>query len=268
MIPKKIYTKIFNKIKLFFLRQTYDFKKIENEQNNLYKKIGYDREAAIKVLDTLYTNNPHTRVLVSEHHLLFAAESLLNNTNSILEIGTYTGSCTKLLSVLFPTSEITTYDLPDNDPIFAETYERDDEEKRALFINQRNALLASCKNVDFIQKNSLLLPFNSKKNKFDLIWVDGAHGYPVVAMDIMNSLTCLSSGGSMFVDDVWTKRSSNDPNYRSIGAYESILALKHSQLINFELIPKRIEFPHGEGFMKKYIARITHSEYSKNNFLK
>jgi len=267
MILKKIYTKILNNIRLAFLRNSYNFKKIEAKQHNIYKKIGYDREAAKKVLDSLYINHPNTRVLVSEHHLLFAAESLLNNTNSILEIGTYTGSCTKLLSVLFPTSKITTYDLPDDDSIFTETYERSDKEKRSIFINKRNALLGSCENVDFIQKNSLALQFNSKNKKFDLIWVDGAHGYPVVAMDIMNSLACLSYRGSMFIDDVWTKRSSNDPNYRSIGAYESILALQHSRLINFELIPKRIEFPHGEGFMKKYIARITHSEYSKNNFL-
>ena len=263
---KNIYTKIINNIRLAFIKSSYDLKKIEAEQYSIYKKIGYDREEAIKVLDVLYTNYPDTKVLVSEHHLLFAAISLLNNTNSILEIGTYTGSCTKLLSVLFPDSEITTYDLPDDDPIFTETYERNEKDKRSIFINKRNSLLSSCKNVNFVQRNSLELQFNAKKKKFDLIWVDGAHGYPVVAMDIMNSLTCLSSGGSMFIDDVWTKRTLNDPNYRSIGAYESILALKHSGLINFELIPKRIEFPHGKGFMKKYIARITHSEYSKIKF--
>ena len=169
------------------------------------------------------------------------------------------------MSELFPNSDITTYDLPDDDPIFSETYDRNSMEKRSIFIKERDALLSSCQNVNFIQKNSLELTFNSNK-KFDLIWVDGAHGYPVVAMDIMNSLACLSKGGTMFIDDVWTKRTLNDPNYRSIGAYESIKALQHSQLINFELIPKRINFPHGKGFMKKYIARVTHSNYSKNKF--
>jgi len=266
MILTKIYTKIFNRIRLFFLKSSYDLSAIEAEQYSIYKKIGYDREAAKKKLDTLYVNHPKTKVLVSEHHLLFAAVSLLNNTNSILEIGTYTGSCTKLLSVLFPDSDITTYDLPDDDSIFTETYERSDKEKRSIFISDRNAILDSCENVNFVQKNSLELQFNSNNNRFDLIWVDGAHGYPVVAMDIMNSLACLSSGGSMFIDDVWTKRTSSDPNYRSIGAYESILALQHSRLINFELIPKRIEFPYGKGFMKKYIARVTHSEYSINKY--
>ena len=52
-----------------------------------------------------------------------------------------------------------------------------------------------------------------------------AHGYPVIAMDIINSLGCLASDGRMFVDDVWTNRTKNDANYRSIGAYESLLGL-------------------------------------------
>ena len=104
-----------------------------------------------------------------------------------------------------------------------------------MFINQRNKLIQSCNNVEFLQQNSLEL--FKKNNKFDLIWVDGAHGYPVIAMDIINSLGCLASDGRMFVDDVWTKRTKNDANYRSIGAYESLLALKQAGLIEF-LIPK------------------------------
>jgi hypothetical protein len=60
----------------------------------------------------------------------------------------------------------------------------------------------------------------------------------------------------MFIDDVWINRSKNDPNYRSIGAYESILALKNAGLVEFDLVPKRIEYPHGKGHLKKYIARV------------
>ena len=110
-----------------------------------------------------------------------------------------------------------------------------------------------------MQKNSLQLT-NSKFSKFDLIWVDGAHGYPIVAMDIVNSLSSLERNGFMFIDDVWKNRSQNDFHYRSIGAYESILALKNAGLIEFNLVPKRIEFPHGKGHMKKYIAYVKHSE--------
>jgi len=182
----------------------------------------------------------------------------------VLAIGTYAAESTKLSSVLFLGAQISTINLPDNDPIFSQTYGRGDSEARARFIDERNQLIQTCENVTFVQQNSLQL-LHKKDEKFDLIWVDGAHGYPVVAMDIVNSLACLSKEGFMFIDDVWVSRSINDPNYRSIGAYESIVALKNAGLIEFDLVPKRIEFPHGEGHMKKYIARVIHSDVAKAN---
>lgn len=182
----------------------------------------------------------------------------------MLALGTYAAESTKLSSVLFLGAQISTIDLPDNDPIFSQTHGRGDSEARARFIDERNQLIQTCENVTFVQQNSLQL-LHKKDEKFDLIWVDGAHGYPVVAMDIVNSLACLSKEGFMFIDDVWVSRSRNDPNYRSIGAYESIVALKNAGLIEFDLVPKRIEFPHGEGHMKKYIARVIHSDVAKAN---
>ena len=182
----------------------------------------------------------------------------------MLAIGTYAAESTKLSSVLFLGAQISTINLPDNDPIFSQTYGRGDSEARARFIDERNQLIQTCENVTFVQQNSLQL-LHKKDEKFDLIWVDGAHGYPVVAMDIVNSLACLSKEGFMFIDDVWVSRSINDPNYRSIGAYESIVALKNAGLIEFDLVPKRIEFPHGEGHMKKYIACVIHSDVARAN---
>ena len=67
----------------------------------------------------------------------------------------------------------------------------------------------------------------------------------------------------MFIDDVWKDKSKNESHYKSVGAYESILALKNAGLIEFNLVPKRIEFPHGKGHMKKYIAHVIHSENIK-----
>ena len=182
----------------------------------------------------------------------------------MLALGTYAAESTKLSLVSVPAAQISTIELPDNDPIFSQTYGRGNSEVRARFIDERNQLLQTCENVTFIQQNSLEL-LHKKGEKFDLIWVDGAHGYPVVAMDIVNSLACLSKEGFMFIDDVWVSRSRNDPNYRSIGAYESIVALKNAGLIEFDLVPKRIEFPHGEGQMKKYIACVIHSDVAKAN---
>ena len=253
---------VINRLKLLKLRLSYDFQEILTKQNNLYADIGLDREKALKSLIGIYIDYPEFKVLRSEHHTLFAAISLNHRIKSILEIGTYSASCTKLLSILFPDAEIVTMDLPDNDPIFRQTYDRDKKDERQKFIRERNSLIDSCDNVTFLQQNSLQLTQN-KFSKFDLIWVDGAHGYPIIAMDIVNSLSCLEKNGFMFIDDVWTRRSKKESNYKSIGAYESILALKNADLIKFNLVPKRIEFPHGKGHMKKYIAYVEHSENVK-----
>lgn len=249
--------RVVTSLRLSWLKLSYNYDELALAQNSLFADLGFDRGAALDLLRDVYDLHPSTHTLLSEHHTLFSALSIKGRVCSVLEIGTYSASCTKLLSVLFPDAAITTVDLPDDDPVFSETYDRGDREKRANFINERNKILATCENVKFVQKNSLHL-LHQRDKKYDLIWVDGAHGYPVVAMDILNSLACLSKEGSMFIDDVWVDRSDNDPNYRSVGAYESVLALKDAGLINFALIPKRIEFPHGKGQMKKYIARVVH----------
>jgi predicted O-methyltransferase YrrM len=261
---RRIYAKGLSKARLLKLRLSYDYNEILGAQDKLYSELGFDRNASLLLLEGIYNTHPKVQVLVSEHHALFGALSLKGNVKSVLEIGTYTASCTKLLSILFPGAQISTIDLPDNDPIFRQTYDRGDSEAMAQFIDERNQVIQTCQNVTFVQQNSLQL-LHKKDERFDLIWVDGAHGYPVVAMDIVNSLACLSKEGFMFIDDVWLNRSENDPNYRSIGAYESIVALKNAGLIEFDLVPKRIEFPHGEGHMKKYIARVIHSDAAKEN---
>lgn len=262
---KDISERVINKLKLFKLRFSYDFQNILIKQNTLYAHIGLDRDKALKSLIGIYIDYPEFKVLRSEHHTLFAAISLKHRIKSILEIGTYSASCTKLLSILYPEAEIVTVDLPDDDPIFKQTYDRDKKDERQNFVRERNRLIDSCVNVTFLQQNSLELMHN-KFSKFDLIWVDGAHGYPIIAMDIVNSLSCLEKNGLLFIDDIWKSRSKNESHYRSIGAYESILALKNAGLIEFNLVPKRIEFPHGKGHMKKYIAHVEHSENVKSNF--
>ena len=42
-----------------------------------------------------------------------------------------------------------------------------------------------------------------EKDKFDLIWVDGAHGNPIVTIDIINSFNILNAEGLIMCDDVW-----------------------------------------------------------------
>jgi len=252
---KKILNKIFEKIENIYLSFSYDIEKLEIKQNKIYSDIGFDRSKSLKKIDSIYNKNPETKDLASEHHLLFASLSDFVNIKRILEIGTYNASCTKLLSVLFPNSSITSMDLRDDDPIFLATYDRSDKVVLEKFLKKRNEILNSCSNVDFVQENSATL-VNKRDKKYDLIWVDGAHGYPMIAIDIINSLACLRRDGFMFIDDIWKKRSYSDPNYRSIGAYETLCALQEARLVNINFIPKRIEFPHGKGSKKKYIALV------------
>lgn len=57
---------------------------------------------------------------------------------------------------------------------------------------------------------------------FDLIWLDGAHGYPVASCDITNSIRLLSMQGILMCDDVWTKIGRSDKMYSSIASWETL----------------------------------------------
>ena len=106
------------------------------------------------------------------------------------------------------------------------------------------------------KKNSLSLSLESAP-KYDLIWVDGAHGYPTVAIDIANSLRLLNSRGILACDDVWTTTDEDDSMYKSIATNQTLEALRHAKQIKFELILKRL----GSDFSattvrRKYIALV------------
>ncbi len=93
-------------------------------------------------------------------------------------------------------------DLDDNDNNFKYSYNRDKNIEK--FILDRNKLIELSKNVNFIGKNSLYLTFET--DLYDLIWVDGAHGYPVVTIDIINAIRLISENGIILCDDVFKKK--------------------------------------------------------------
>ena len=126
---KDIFKRVVNRLKLFKLYFFYDYQDILFKQNNLYAHIGLDRDKALKSLAGISSDYPEFEVMRNEHHTLFAAISLKHRIKSILEIGTYSASCTKLLSILYPDAEIITMDSPDDDPIFSQTYNRDKKKK-------------------------------------------------------------------------------------------------------------------------------------------
>lgn len=138
----------------------------------------------------------------SVHWLLFSCLSELSPMpiRRILEIGTYDGETTSLLSKLFPLAEITTVDLPDADPMFRGLYLRGDAQVAADF-NARRCANLKAGNIEYKAVNSFFL-HGQVQGAFDLIWVDGGHLYPEVAWDICNAYSLCAMGGYIMVDDV------------------------------------------------------------------
>ncbi len=193
--------------------------------------------------------------MYSEHLIIFAA---LSNSSfkpkRILELGTYLGITTVVLSKLFPDSEISTIDLKDDDPLFKNTYKR----KGSLeeFIRKRDKLIKNNKKINFIQNNSLFLTFPSDLDGQDLIWVDGAHGYPVVTSDITNCLRLINKKGILMCDDIWKSINKSDHMYSSIAGYETLNSFSEAGLIKTILFRKRISKKYNGNYKFVSLSRL------------
>ena len=74
-----------------------------------------------------------------------------------------------------------------------------------------------------------------------MIWIDGAHGYPVVCIDIINSLKLISNEGIIICDDVYIEKPTNqDSMYRSIASYETLKSLENEKIISLSFLYKRL----------------------------
>ena len=241
--PHKIPKKILNKLNYYFSYKRYNQNFFEEEQNKIFEHFGLNRQEGIKKLIPIKKDldfKLRDSEMSSEHEVIFSSLSYSKNKSftDILEIGTFDGFNSLLLSNLFPNSNIDTIDLSETDDDFINFYNRKDNISK--FIQDRNIILSKNKNINFFPLNSLKL-LNYKK-KYDLIWIDGAHGYPVVCIDIINSLHILKENGLILCDDVHLElnQSNSDIMYRSIATYETLNELKKQDLINFRLIYKRL----------------------------
>ena len=245
--PHKIPKKISNKLNYYFSYKKYNQNFFEEEQNKIYEHFGLNRQEGIKKLISTKKDldfKLRDSDMSSEHEVIFSSLSLSKNKSfsDILEIGTFDGFNSLLLSNLFRNSNIDTIDLSETDDDFVNFYYRKDKINK--FVQDRNFILSKNKNINFSPLNSLKL-LNYKK-KYDLIWIDGAHGYPVVCIDIINSLHILKENGLILCDDVCLKlnQSNSDIMYSSIATYETLNELKKQDLIDFRLIYKRLSPEH------------------------
>ena len=259
MIFRKIEKLLFLIFNLFINKKNF-FKK---EQEKIFTRNGLNRDLGIKIYGKLVEKNSEINSeMVSEHQYIFSALSQNNNFNfnKILEIGSYDGKNALLLSKLFPNSKIKTLDLPSNTNQFKNTYKRNNYETLNKFVTSRNKLLADVKNIELLETNSINLV--KEEQLYDLIWIDGAHGAPVVIIDIINALRLCNPKGLIFCDDVYVKPlQKQDANYYSNASFETLKVLESEKLIHYDLFLKRIEnkynyYPKD----KKFIALIKKSE--------
>ncbi len=256
-----ILRKIFNVLSFQKLKRNYDYNFFEEDQNNKFKLLGFNRKQALEKLSLIKKKHDlMDRKMSTEHETLFSAlsDKIDIPKIEILEIGTYDGANSFLLSVLFQNSKITTVDLPEDNDEFIETYDRKKDFNR--FIKKRDEILSKGKNIEFIKTNSINL-IKSKK-KFDIIWIDGAHGYPTVCIDIINSFNMLNKNGIALCDDVFlTKPLNEDQTYRSIGAFQTLKTLQNEKLISLNLFYKRLDALNNcDPSKRKFIALFTKNQ--------
>ncbi len=175
----------------------------------------------------------------SEHLLLFSSLAASSKVSlKILEIGTAGGMTAATLALLFPTSEIVTIDLPLENEKFRMSYDRENSFKD--FVNKRDRLLSDFENITFVAMNSIHLNSWSDKS-FDLVWIDGAHGFPVLPIDLYNACRLIRKGGLVVIDDVFLKLRKTDDMYRSTAAIQTLKLFNENNLIdNYKLIRKRL----------------------------
>jgi len=177
--------------------------------------------------------------MYSEHLIIFAAISESNlKIQNILEIGTFDGKTATILAKLFPNSEVKTIDLSDNDPIFINSYARKNNAKE--FIRKRNTLISRSKGIKFIQINSLELSLRNELPNQDLIWVDGSHGYPIVASDITNAIGLMHKETILMCDDIFKRTNKYDSLYESAAGFETLSAFRDANILENYFFSKRI----------------------------
>jgi predicted O-methyltransferase YrrM len=210
-------------------------------QEEHFRRLGLNRPAGLQLLNNLCTVEfgcPYSedKGMWSEHLVFFAALSASGKRpKKILEIGTFRGETTLFLSRLFPESDIVSVDLPAE---LARQMNLYDYAKASSTVELRTQNFRKMKNVVLHEASSVTLLLEDEE--FDLIWLDGAHGFPIVALDIANSFRMISSNGLVVCDDVHKRLRRTDAVYESDATYLTLCELESAGLIQVDYLSKRI----------------------------
>ena len=227
--PKNYLNKAWSCLNKVYYERLYDldcFRKIERGK---FEKAGFSYDDSLKKLNQILDelNKPDfasQKGMGSIHWILFCCISRVASIKSILEIGTFDGETALVLSRMFPNADIVTIDLPDDDPIFSTSYQRDNAEYRSEFRDRQKRNLSDNR-IKFFNKNSFFVP-SLTTQKFDLIWVDGGHLYPEIAWDICNVYHLCNLGGWIMCDDVIPNKNGFRNKYASPDSYEVLEYVK------------------------------------------
>jgi predicted O-methyltransferase YrrM len=201
---------------------------LKQEEQRKFKKSDLDLDSGLVLLNGIL-NKKLGRYFDfkndSIHWLVFSALSARGyKPERILEIGTFDGEFTFILSQLFPESEVVTVDLPESDPLLRGLYDRENDEAFTEYLRIQRTNLSQ-PNIQAIKCNSFFI-LDQFQCKFDLIWVDGGHLYPEVAWDLCSSYHLCSPGGYVLCDDVIPESKSYKDQYVS---HESNEVLEYVQ---------------------------------------
>ncbi len=239
--------------------------KLLQDQNKRFLNIGLNRDRAVQKLNSVLSGlygqmYSEKKGMWSEHLILFSAISDIENPpKKILEIGTFNGETARILSALFPRSKITTIDLELDEILKSDLYKYETKDKKLMSSREMN--LKSLPNVTFLEKNSLELI--DSHDKFDLIWIDGEHSYPIASIDISNSIRLLSPTGAAICDDVYLKASDSNKDGRSTASIDSLESFSRANLIEFKLLHKRLGFFFNFPVRnKKYLGYLKRKTYN------
>ena len=214
------------------------------EQKTAFSACGLDFESAQQAVAKFFRHRGQTRTDTSQHWEVAAGVVLTGQVQRILEIGTERGEFTAFLHSLSHDLEITTVDLPGDDEryINATTQTSSDlmstDEAVASTINQRRKNIGDLKNVRFWEMSSVRLSLLD--DQFDLIYVDGDHTFPIVAIDAINAFRLVAPDGWILFDDLISDRRAKS-EYGGSESTQIVNVMEKSGILTATRFHKRLE---------------------------